>query len=377
VDGGSSKSWGVADKLLFELVQNPNLSVICLREIQRSIKHSSKKLIEERIEFYKLHAYFTILDTEIRSKLGSGIIIFNGLQTHTVDSIKSLEGFDIAWVEEAQTISEYSIELLIPTIRKNGSKLYFTWNPKHAEDPIENLEHDQVNKTTIHINYLDNPFCPESITAEAEEMKRRRLKKYNHIYLGMHGVSEGLIFENVEVRVIREDEVKGMECLQGGDFGFTNDNSTFSINYVDHKNKKLYVFDGFSKKGMHNSEIADRVKSLKAHKHITRWDCAEPKSIAHLNVLGARSMPSEKGKDSVIAGISYMQEFDIIVNAHLSDFVTSFNNYAWDVDKITGKPINKPNHDFSDEVDGVRYSLSHLYNRRNRNKRGNVRPRGI
>jgi len=362
----SGKSWAVADRMLYELVLHQDKTLLCIREIQKSIKFSSKKLIEERIAYHGLHPYFEILDTEIRCKMGKGQILFTGMQNHTADSVKSMEGINLVWCEEAMNLSQYSLEILIPTIRKQGSKLFFTFNPRHPDDPIELLMHDtaEEDKVVVHINYIENPFCSEEIIKEAEEMKTRRPKKYDHIYLGQHGVAEGLIFEHTEVRMIREDEVKGLECVQGMDFGFTNDPTTFSINYIDHKNKKLYVFDGFSKRGMANSEIADKIKRMRAHTHITRCDSAEPKTIAHLRTLNINAIGAEKGKDSVSGGISYMQEFDIIINAHLTPFIASFSNYSWEIDKLTGKPKNKPNHDFSDEIDSVRYSLSHLYKRR-------------
>ena len=374
----SAKSWHVADRLLGLMVQNQDLNLICLREFQSSIKHSSKKLLADRIEFHKLNAYFEVQDQVIKCRNGRGLMIFNGLQSHTADSIKSLEGFDLVWIEESQTITSYSLELLTPTIRKDGAKLFFTYNPRRADDPVYLLEQEvpEKNKTIIYANYIDNPFCPTSIIEEAEAMKSRRLRAYNHIYLGQFGVAEGLIFENVEVRVIREDEVKGLDCVQGSDLGFKNDPTTFTQNYIDHKNKKLYVYDGFSGKGMLNSDIAKKMKDMRVHVHVTRFDSAEPRTIASLRVLGINAIGAEKGKDSVTAGINYMQEYDIVINAHLTPFITSFNNYAWDTDKLTNKPTNKPCHDFSDEVDSVRYSVSHLYKRRG--KIGSIRkPTGI
>ena len=375
---GSGKSWAVADRLLLKLVEDPDKTLVCLREVQSSIKHSSKKLLADRIEALKLNAHFLIMDQEIRCKQGRGFIIFNGLATHTADSIKSIESFELAWIEEASSISSRSLEILIPTIRKQGSQLFFTWNPQKTEDPIEDLERDTeyTKKTVVFSTYLDNPFVSQDIIDEATYMKARRLKAYNHIYLGQFGVAEGLIFENVEVRVIKEDEIKRLDCVQGSDLGFKNDPTTFSQNYIDHKNKKLYVYDGFSGKGMLNSDIAKKMKDMRVHVHVTRFDSAEPRTIASLRVLGINAIGAEKGKDSVVAGINYMQEYDIVINAHLTPFITSFNNYAWDTDKLTNKPTNKPNHDFSDEVDAVRYSVSHLYKRRG-NVRGIIKPLGI
>jgi len=340
---GSGKSWAVADYLIIRLLQNPNLNLVCLREVQRSIDKSSKKLLEDRINTLNLGDYFEITRTEIRTKKGRGIIIFNGLQDHTVDSIKSLEGFDLCWVEEAQTISEYSLELLIPTIRAKNSKLFFTYNPQNETDPIEQLKAEKENKVVIHSTYLDNNFVPDAIVEEAEEMKSKRLSKYNHIYLGQYGQAEGLIFENVEYRMIRESEIKGLICVQGLDFGYTNDPSAFCINYIDEKNKIFYVFDGFYKKGLLNSQIAEEIKKLQAHKHIIYADSAEPKSIETLRIDGiTRIRPAIKGKDSVNAGIDFLLDYTIIINSHLKDFKNEADNYTWEVDRKTKQPTNKP-----------------------------------
>lgn len=247
----SGKSWAIADRILFELLQKPNLNILCLREIQRSIKHSSKKLLEDRIDFHGLHGHFRILETEIRCIHGRGIIIFNGLQNHTVASLKSMEGIDIVWIEEAMTITAHSLEILIPTIRADGSKMFMSWNPSRQDDPIEQLETEtpMENKTCIFSTYLDNPFCPSSIQEEAKEMKRRRPKKYNHIYLGQFGQAEGVIFENIKVMALKESDYKGLECLQGMDFGYANDPTSFVQCYINKTDKIFYIVNGFYKKG--------------------------------------------------------------------------------------------------------------------------------
>ena len=358
---GSAKSFHTADRLLMLLLQEPDESLICLREIQRSIKHSSKKLLEDRIEHHGLYYHFEILETEIRSKIGSGVIIFSGLQNHTVDSIKSLENFKYAWTEESQSITSHSLELLIPTIRKDGSKLFFTYNPMRSDDPIADLEMNTDDKTVIFANYTDNPFCPKAIFQEASAMKIRRPKKYRHIYLGETGDLEGVIFENWTARVIMEEEYKGLECVQGLDFGYTNDPTSFCINYIDDTNRKIFVIDGFYKKGLSNAEIASRIILRQAHKHLTRADSAEPKSIDYIKNKGVYMIPAEKGKDSIMQGIDYLKEYDIIVNAHLSDFIEELNNYTWKMDKMTNKPMNEPIDDYNHFLDSLRYSVSHKY----------------
>ena len=124
---GSGKSHFFAEMLIERCVLTPT-SVVCIREVQKSLNQSVKKLLEIKIEALGVSDMFTVRDNKITSKNGS-MIIFQGMQNHTADSIKSLEGFDIAWIEEAQSISEMSLSLLRPTIRKPGSEIWATWNP--------------------------------------------------------------------------------------------------------------------------------------------------------------------------------------------------------------------------------------------------------
>ena len=222
---GSGKSYYFADKLLDRMVDDPNLNWACFREIQKSIAKSSKKLLEDRIEFYGLHSYFEILQTEIRSKRGKGVIIFQGLQDHTVDSIKSLEGFDGCWVEESQTITQHSLDLLTPTFRKDNSEVWFSWNPRLRTDAVERLFKTKKNSILVHINYLDNPFCSQIIRDEADEMRIIDPEKFKHIFLGGYVDTTGnKLFSYVDVEKAMERPAKatgatiiGLDVARYGD----------------------------------------------------------------------------------------------------------------------------------------------------------------
>ena len=132
---GSGKSHYFAERLVIRAVERGGFRAVCIREIQKSLKESAKKLIEDKIEALGVSGLFEVLTDQIRTPDG-GVIIFQGMQDHTAESIKSLEGFDVAWVEEAQTLSATSLKLLRPTIRKEGSELWFSWNPTRKTDPI-------------------------------------------------------------------------------------------------------------------------------------------------------------------------------------------------------------------------------------------------
>jgi phage terminase large subunit len=124
------------------------------------------------------------------------------------------------------------------------------------------------------------------------------------------------------------------------------------------KNKKIYVYDGFYEKGMSNEAIAAKMKEMRIHRHKTVFDSSEPKSIDRLKTLGVNAVGAMKGKDSINTGVDFLQEFEIIVNSHLVEYMTEFNNYCWAVDK-DGKPTNKPTDDFNHFIDSLRYSVEH------------------
>ena len=212
---------------------------------------------------------------------------------------------------------------------------------------------------TLHTTYLDNAFIDDEYKMVMENKKKTNPRYYNIYALGNWGTAEGLIFPNATARLIRPEEVAGLQCVQGLDFGYTNDPTAFSQSYVDMKARRIYVYDGFYEKGMSNAQIAQSIKDKQAHKHKTVADSSEPKSIDYIKGKAVRIEPAAKGRDSVIAGIDFLLEFEIIVNAHLVEFMTEFGNYSWALDK-EGKQTNKPVDDFNHFIDSLRYSVEEL-----------------
>jgi phage terminase large subunit len=185
---GSGKSWFFAERLIIEHIKN-KIDSVCLREIQKSLQFSAKKLLEETIARLGVGSYFDIQDTVIKAKNG-GIIVFQGMQSHTADSIKSLEGFDRAWFEEAQNACQRSLDLLRPTIRKPGSQLWFSWNRFKEDDPIELLlcgDNVPEGAVVVEANFDDNPWQSSELIAEREaDRKLHDADKYANIWLGKY-----------------------------------------------------------------------------------------------------------------------------------------------------------------------------------------------
>jgi hypothetical protein len=181
---GSAKSHDRAQHVLVRMLAAPT-RVVCLREVQNSIKDSVKQLIEDWIVRLDVTREFECLRDEIRGKNGS-VCIFRGMNDQNNDTIKSLEGFDIAWWEEAQTASERSLQLLRPTIRKPGSQIWFTWNPRYRTDPVDIFLRQRPPEDSIVIrsNYSDNPFFPDVLEVERAIDLAADEEIYRHVWLG-------------------------------------------------------------------------------------------------------------------------------------------------------------------------------------------------
>lgn len=203
---GGGKSWAVARALIL-MVADDGLRVLCAREVQKSMKESVHRLLKDQITALGLDSDFDVLETEIRCKNGGGFV-FTGLQSHTVDSIKSFEGCDRVWVEEAHGVSKKSWDTLTPTIRKPGSEIWMTLNPDMDTDPTFVMFVAGASDDTwvCEINYADNPWFPQVLEDERQKAQRTMSKEdYEHIWEGKpRTVAEGAIYRH-EIQALFAD----------------------------------------------------------------------------------------------------------------------------------------------------------------------------
>lgn len=191
---GSAKSWSVARLLVVRAYSQPT-RWLCVREIQKSIKESSHRLIADQIQAMGLGPHFDIQEKVIKGPNGSEFS-FIGMREHTADSVKSYEGYDGAWIEEAHSVSERSAQLLIPTIRKTGSELWWTYNPDQEEDFVHQLaEQADENVLVVDINHRDNPWFPEELEQERLKLQRINTDLYQHVWEGECRSTAGLLFK--------------------------------------------------------------------------------------------------------------------------------------------------------------------------------------
>jgi phage terminase large subunit-like protein len=215
---GSGKSHFFAELAVERCIERPGTRIVCVREVQKSLKESVKLLIEDKIRALGMGAEFGIHDKEIKTP-GGGLILFQGMQDHTAESVKSLEGFDVGYVEEAQTLSGRSLEMLRPTIRKPDSELWFSWNPRSANDPVDRLlrgEAPPAGAIVRKVNYTDNPFFPDVLEEERLHDEQHKRDRYAHIWLGEYEpMALGAIWDRLTIHQGRrsEEQVPALERI--------------------------------------------------------------------------------------------------------------------------------------------------------------------
>lgn len=206
---GGGKSWSYADTLL-TLGAGERLRILCAREIQRSIKDSVLKLLADRIEALGLGSFYQVLETEIRGRNGTEFI-FTGLAGHTVESIKSYEGIDVVWVEEAQTVQKRSWDILIPTIRAENSEIWISFNPDMDTDEtwVRFIANPPPGAVVVKMNYSDNPWFPSVLEQERLHCQKTAPDDYDNIWEGKcRTVVAGAIYAREVIAMVEEGRIR-------------------------------------------------------------------------------------------------------------------------------------------------------------------------
>lgn len=353
---GSGKSHFFGEMLIERSIMEKT-DAVCVREVQKSLDQSVKKLLEGKIEALNAGAYFEVQDKKIHAKNG-GLIIFQGMQNHTADSIKSLEGYDIAWVEEAQTLSQRSLDMLRPTIRKPNSELWFSWNPSLPTDPVDALlcgDNPPPGTTLVTANYMDNPWLPGVLKDEMEYDRARDPDKYAHIWLGKYQQnSSARVFKNWKIEEFSRPD--GTVFRLGADWGFSIDPSV--LIRCDIEGNRLYVdYEAY----MIGCEIVNLPALFMSVPESEKWpitaDSARPETISHMRNNGfPKIMSAVKGAKSLEEGVEFLKSFDIIVHPRCKHLIDELTLYKYKEDPLTGLilPIleDKNNH----VIDALRYA---------------------
>lgn len=382
--GGKSHFYG--ELLVEEHIISKYQRSVCIREVQKSLKFSAKSLIEDKISALGVEDYFEVTDREIRKrKDGDGIIIFQGMQDHTADSIKSLEGFDRAWVEEGQRLSKKSLRLLRPTIvRKEGAQIWFSWNPDQPGDPVDEFfrgPHPPKDMILVEVNYLDNPFITEAIIEEAAADYEKDPELAHHVWGGGYNTkSNAQIFagcwavKDFDIEDFGEPK-KGPKHMPAGpyyglDFGFAQDPTAAIRCWI--WDECLWIDYAVGKIGLDISDTNELVCHIPgADKHKITADNARPETINHMRKTwkdsngkkrsGLRVVPCEKWSGSVEDGIEYIKSFrKIYIHPRCKPLIYEAHNYKYKVDRLTEDILPKVEDKDNHYWDAVRYALTKL-----------------
>jgi phage terminase large subunit len=305
--------------------------------------------------------YFEIQKTTIISRTGSEFI-FKGLNGLTVDSIKSLEGADYCWVEEAHSVSEKSWSILIPTIRKPGSQIFVSFNPDLETDPAyQRFVITQPPRSYVcKVNYLDNPDCPQEAKDEAEYLKRVDYEAYAHVWLGqIRQHSDAVIFKD-------KYTIQSFDCddmgdpIHGADWGFSVDPTTLIRCYI--KDRKLYIrSEAYSVNCEvdHTPELFDKLDGVR--NYTIRADNSRPEMISFIRRAGFKIQAADKWPGCIVDRISFLRNFEqIIIHPDCKHTAEEFRLYSYKTDKRTGDIlpdiIDKHNHC----IDAIGYAITPL-----------------
>jgi phage terminase large subunit len=353
------------------------LSILCAREYQNSINDSVYSLISRRIEQLGLSPYFTIQSDQIKAFNGS-VFKFKGLKVNP-ESIKSRDGVDICWIEEAQTISQDSLDFLIPTIREPHSEIWFSLNPRMADDPAYKLfiAKPHPEAYVAKVNYTENKHFPAVLEMERRLMLERDPALYNHVWLGecLTATDAQVFKDKWQVREFTPilpytdnegKRHKGWDYpLYGMDFGFSQD-PTACVKVWVH-DETLYIEKEAVKVGLELDDTADYIKSFmpEIERDNVRADSARPESISYLKRHGLNAESVKKWKGSVEDGVTHMRSYkSIVIHPQCTTAISEFMLYSYKVDSRTGDIktdiVDKHNH----VIDAIRYAIQPLIKRR-------------
>ena len=359
---GSGKSHFFAEALVERCLLQHGTRAVCIREVQKTLAQSVKQVIEAKIQTLGVGSYFDVQQTLIKAP-GDGLIIFQGMQDHTAESIKSLEGYDIAYVEEAQSLTKRSLQLLRPTIRKDDSELWFAWNPRSDDDPIDDmfrgpkrLRGDDV--VCVEANWNQNPWFPESLRQEMAIDLERSPDTFDHVWNGAYEtISDAIIFRHrVEFRAF--DTPPDARFYFGADWGFADDPAVLVRCFID--GETLYIDD--ERFGYH-TELDDLAEVVfdpipGSRKWPIKGDCSQPAQISYMRRQGFNITGADKWQGSVEDGVNMLKAFKkIVIHDRCPKVAEEFRRYSYKVDRLTGDILPVIVDKYNHGIDSLRYAL--------------------
>ena len=358
---GSGKSFGATQKVLLKALKYKR-KVLVIRKIQRTIKDSIWALIISHLHASGYYGACRVNRSDFEIELPNGsIFIFKGLDDP--EKIKSIDGITDILIEEATELTEDDFTQLNLRLRAlvDYLQIYLMFNPISKKNWVYDyffVRKLPLNVKVVKTTYQDNKFLSDEYRAELERLKDRNPAYYRIYCLGEFATLDKLVFPVYTTKIVSETDIQGLKRWIGLDFGYINDPSAIVWGFIDTVNKRIYVTGEYVKRGMKNNEIAETMIDLGLHKDKSYGDCAERKSIDEIKDKGVNIEPTDKGKDSIIHGIQWIQQYELIVDERCFKVREELENYTWKKDKKTGEYINEPVDTFNHAIDAIRYGLN-------------------
>lgn len=362
---GSAKSYFITQKLIVRAC-NEKIKILVCRRYGSTIRNTCFSLFKDILEKWQLTPYVKIRETDFNIKFPNGSeIIFSGLDEET--KLLSLNNIGCIFIEEVFEVPKPLVEQLNLRLRGTtpNQQILMAFNPISKNHWL--YDFCEVNPPSsflfTHSTYKDNPFLNEEYVAELEEMRRLNPAKARIFCDGEWGVdSEGLVITNWRKQEFDAMELaaQGLEHRAGCDLGWIDKSAIIDTLY-DRDNKTIYVFNEFYKSGCQLSELAQAIRDMNLQKTKVYVDAAEPRSIQYFKNEGLRAEACAKGKDSVKAGLMFLQDNLIIVHPSCRNFIMELENFSYIKSKQTGEWTEQTTHEWSHAIDACRYGYSDIY----------------
>ena len=365
---GSGKSVFIAQKLIIKACKDKR-KVLVIRKYATTLKDSVFQLIVDMLKRWKIYDYCKInLSTYTITLPNDSVFLFKGMDDS--EKIKSITDITDIWVEEATELNldEYTqLDLRLRALTDN-LQLFCSFNPISKENWVykkwfdNEATYDRDNTVILKTTYKDNKFLPQSYIDALEEKINSNPQYYKIYALGEFATLEGLVITNWKKELFDPMELasQGLEHRVGIDLGWIDKSAIIETLY-DRKNHIIYVFNEFYKSGCQLSELASAIKDMHLQKSKIYVDAAEPRSIQYFKNEGINAVACAKGKDSVKAGLMFLQDNLIVVHPRCINFITELENFSYIKSKVTGEWTENTTHEWSHAIDACRYGYSDIY----------------
>lgn len=362
---GSGKSYTIAQKIIIRCCSEPIRVLVC-RRYATTLRNSCFSLFKEVLAKWQLTSHVNVRETDMSITFPNGSqIVMVGLDTE--EKLLSLNNISTIWIEEAYEVEKPKVEQL--NLRMRGTalnqQLILSWNPISKQSWLYNftVEEPPESSIFIHSTYKDNPFLNAEYIAALDEMETRNPAKYRVYGRGEWGIdTDGLVITNWRKEEFNPMDLAalGYEHRAGCDLGWIDKTAIIDTLY-DRENRTIYVFNEFYKSGCQLSDIAAAIGDMNLKKTKIFVDAAEPRSIQYFKQEGINATPCSKGRDSVKAGLMFLQDSLIIVHPSCQNFITELENFSYIKSKVTGEFTEDTTHEWSHAIDACRYAYSDIY----------------